>query len=308
MKKILLYTSDIIEIKSHEHFIEIENNYKRDQKISFFNDITEKYEISVIRHVELNNNKLYFNYKKKIWHRKLKDKCVKKLRSDIPIEIKNLEHLKDVVKNYDRYTSLKINCERCGKTNIWKIRPCYSNYNYDILMCPYCKEKYNNLQKYGVEHSYQRIEVRQKAKSTLLKNYGVENPSQHPDIHKKQLFGKYYAPNNKYYDSSWEYLFEQYLIENNIPYTYQANTTFKWFDIDNKEHTYIPDFSIINEGKEEFIEIKGDHFFDKNGNFINPYDKSEKGCINAKLKYECMKNANIKIYTSKDLINLGIKL
>ena len=90
MKKILLYTSDIIEIKSHEHFIEIENNYKRDQKISFFNDITEKYEISVIRHVELNNNKLYFNYKKKIWHRKLKDKCVKKLRSDIPIEIKNL--------------------------------------------------------------------------------------------------------------------------------------------------------------------------------------------------------------------------
>ena len=29
-KKILLYTSDIIEIKSHEHFIEIENNYKRD--------------------------------------------------------------------------------------------------------------------------------------------------------------------------------------------------------------------------------------------------------------------------------------
>ena len=374
--KILLYTNDIIEIKSHEHFIEIEQTYKRDQKISFFNDITQKYETSVLRHVELNNNKLYFNYKKKIWHKKLKN-TTKKLRSNEPIEIKDIYHLKEIVQKYDRYTSIKINCEKCNTTKIWKIRPCYSNYQYDILMCPYCKEKYNNLQKYGVEYSSQRSEVQQKAKDTLLKNYGVENPSQileikekikinnikkygyayisqipeikekikqtnlekygatsyvktkeyikktkqtnlekygyewsqqHPDIHKKQMFGKYHAPNGKVYDSSWEYLFEQYLIENNIPYTYQANTTFKWFDIDNKEHIYIPDFSIINEGKEEFIEIKGDHFFDKNGNFINPYDKSEKGYINAKLKYDCMKNANIKIYTSKDLINLGIKL
>lgn len=306
MKKILLYTSDIIEIKSHEHFIEIENNYKRDQKISFFNDITEKYEISVIRHVELNNNKLYFNYKKKIWHRKLKDKCVKKLRSDIPIEIKNLEHLKDVVKNYDRYTSLKINCERCGKTNIWKIRPCYSNYNYNILMCPYCKEKYNNLQKYGVESTMQITEVKEKAKNTLLQNYGVENPSQHSEIHKKQLYNKFKGPNNNWYDSRWEYLFEQYLIENNIPYIYQSNITFRWIDIDGKEHIYIPDF-LLTENK-EFIEIKGDHFFDKDNNFINPYDKSEKGYANAKLKYDCMVNAGVKIYTSKELINLGIKL
>lgn len=306
MKKILLYTTDIIEIKSHEHFIEVENNYKRDQKISFFNDITEKYEISVIRHVELNNNKLYFNYKKKIWHRKLKDKCVKKLRSDIPIEIKNLEHLKDVVKNYDRYTSLKINCERCGKTNIWKIRPCYSNYNYNILMCPYCKEKYNNLQKYGVEFAIQRAEVKEKAKNTLLQNYGVENPSQHPEIHKKQLYNKFKGPNNNWYDSRWEYLFEQYLIENNIPYIYQSNITFRWTEIDGKEHVYIPDF-LLTENK-EFIEIKGDHFFDKDNNFINPYDKSEKGYANAKLKYECMINAGVKIYTSKELIKLGINI
>jgi len=306
MKKILLYTSDIIEIKSHEHFIEIENNYKRDQKISFFNDITGKYEISVIRHVELNNNKLYFNYKKKIWHRKLKDKCVKKLRSDIPIEIKNLEHLKDVVKNYDRYTSLKINCEKCGKTNIWKIRPCYSNYDYNILMCPYCKEKYNNLQKYGVEFAMQRSEVKEKAKNTLLQNYGVENPSQHSEIHKKQLYNKFKGPNNNWYDSRWEYLFEQYLIENNIPYIYQSNITFRWLDIDGKEHVYIPDF-LLTENK-EFIEIKGDHFFDKDNNFINPYDKSEKGYANAKLKYDCMVNAGVKIYTSKELINLGINI
>ena len=98
------------------------------------------------------------------------------------------------------------------------------------------------------------------------------------------------------------------MIENNIQYTYQSKTTFKWIDIDGKEHKYIPDFSILIDNKEEFIEIKGDHFFDENGNYINPYDKSEKGYANAKLKWECMINANVKIYKLKDLINLGIKI
>ena len=70
--------------------------------------------------------------------------------------------------------------------------------------------------------------------------------------------------------------------------------------------SHIPDF-LLTENK-EFIEIKGDHFFDKDNNFINPYDKSEKGYANAKLKYECMINAGVKIYTSKELINLGINI
>ena len=305
--KILLYTNDIIEIKSHEHFIEIEQTYKRDQKILFFNDITQKYETSVLRHVELNNNKLYFNYKKKIWHRKLKAKCVKKLRTDIPIEIKDIYHLKEIVQKYDRYTNIKITCEKCNKTKIWKIRPCYINYDYNILMCPYCKEKYNNLQKYGVENIAASEHVKEKIKNYFIKKYNVENPSQVIEIRKKQI-KKFFAPNGKYYDSSWEYLFEQYLIENNIQYTYQSKTTFKWIDIDGKEHKYIPDFSILIDDKEEFIEIKGDHFFDENGNYINPYDKSEKGYANAKLKWECMMKASVKIYKLKDLINLGIKI
>lgn len=173
-------------------------------------------------------------------------------------------------------------------------------------MCPYCKEKYNNLQKYGVEYALQRDDVKQKVKTTLLQNYGVENPSQHAEIHKKQLYNKFKGPNNNWYDSRWEYLFEQYLIENNISYSYQYEITFKWIDVDGKEHVYIPDFLI--KDKNEFIEIKGDHFFDKDGNFINPYDKSEKGFANAKLKWECMMHAGVKVYTSKELIKLGINI
>lgn len=102
-------------------------------------------------------------------------------------------------------------------------------------------------------------------------------------------------------------MYEQYLIENNIPYTYQAEKTLKWNDVEGKEHVYIPDFA-IGEDKCQLVEIKGDHFFDKDGNFIDPYDKSDNGIANAKLKWECMMKAGVKVLTSKELLKLGIIL
>ena len=67
---------------------------------------------------------------------------------------------------------------------------------------------------------------------------------------------------------------------------------------------------IIKNGKlvDGIIEIKGDHFFDKNGKFFDPYDKTEEGYKNAEFKWKCMVENNVKIYTSKELISLGIDL
>lgn len=174
---------------------------------------------------------------------------------------------------------------------------------------PEVKEKYKQtcLNKYGVDNYAKTQEYIEKTKQTNLKKYGVEWTQQSPEIHKKQMYGKYHAPNGKVYDSSWEYLYEQYLIEHNIPYTYQAEKTLKWHDVEGKEHVYIPDFA-IGEDKCQLVEIKGDHFFDKDGNFIDPYDKSDTGTANAKLKWECMMKAGIKVLTSKELLQLGIIL
>lgn len=163
-----------------------------------------------------------------------------------------------------------------------------------------------NLEKYGVKHNWASEELREKGQyKTCEEKYGYKYTGQIPEIHKKQMYSKYHAPNGKVYDSSWEYLFEQYLIKNNISYIYQSDLTLTWTDVDGKEHKYIPDFLILND-KKELIEIKGDQFFDNTGTFINPYDKSEKGYANAKLKWECMMNAGVKVYTSKELKNLGI--
>lgn len=164
-----------------------------------------------------------------------------------------------------------------------------------------------NLERYGVKHNWASEELREQGQyKTCLEKYGYMYTGQIPEIQRKMKC-KYHAPNGKIYDSSWEYLFEQYLIENNISYIYQSDLTLSWTDIDGKEHKYIPDFLLIND-KQELIEIKGDQFFDENGNFINPYDKSEKGYANAQLKWECMMNAGVKVYTSKELKELGIKI
>lgn len=164
-----------------------------------------------------------------------------------------------------------------------------------------------NLKKYGVKHNWSSVELREKGQyATCKEKYGIDIPAKDPRFHRGFKHGKYKAVNGKNYDSSWEYKYEQYLIESNIKYTYQSDVTFKWIDTHGKEHTYIPDFELLDT--HEYIEIKGNHFFDKHGNFIDPYDTSDEGRANAKLKYECMMKAGVKILTSKELTKLGIIL
>ena len=168
------------------------------------------------------------------------------------------------------------------------------------------------IENLGVDNPFKSEKIKNKIKHTNLTNIGVEYPAQNKEIHKKQLKNshkKYKAPNGRTYDSSWEYKFELYLIEHKINYVYQPDDlNFIWFDINGKSHEYIPDFKIIKDNKEYIIEIKGKHFFDKNGIFINPFDMSDEGKQNALLKYNCMIKNNVKIFKIKDLQQLGINV
>lgn len=172
------------------------------------------------------------------------------------------------------------------------------------------------LEKYG-DRNFVNSKL---AKQTKKEKYGFENYNNIEQIKQtwnnkpaeekykiwKKHFKKFYAPNGKRYDSSWEFLFENYLIEHNIEYEYQPKCDFWYKDCNGNNKQYWPDFKLLKTG--EIIEIKGDYFFDKNGNFINPYDKTEEGYKNAELKWKCMVENNVKIYTSKELISLGIDL
>ncbi len=180
----------------------------------------------------------------------------------------------------------------------------FKKYNGIGLNSPdvFLKYKSTMIKKYG-GIGFNSSEISEKIRNYLFSNYGVFYPCQSPILRLK-MFKKFKGPNNLFYDSSWEYLFECYLIENSIPYIYQSPLTYKWYDINHKEHTYIPDFYV--EG--HLVEIKGEQFFDSNNNYINPYDRSETAQINAKLKYQCMLNNHVIILRKYDLENLGIKL
>ena len=128
-----------------------------------------------------------------------------------------------------------------------------------------------------------------------MQRYGVPYPMQCREImlKTKQKFKK----DGKIYDSSWEYLYEQYLIQNNIKFEYQPDIYF-WYEFEGKKHRYYPDFAIYNDdgSLKEIIDIKGDHIMSQ------MLDESTK----EHQKYLCILSNNIKLLHYNDLKELNI--
>lgn len=141
------------------------------------------------------------------------------------------------------------------------------------------------LNKYGVEHPCQVSEISQKAittmrrtmlqkygteipshieaannrrieniKSTMLLRYGAEYPGQVKEIHDRMArncFNKS-ADDGTHVDSSYEQLFYNFLLRNEIEFEYQIPLSYEYNE--SKHVSYI-DFRIANK----FYEVKGAH-------------------------------------------------
>ena len=199
------------------------------------------------------------------------------------------------------------------------------------------KRKNTWIKNYGYDHPHKSSKVKDKTKQTLKNHYGIENPSQSPEIQaKKELtslknygvkfpmqnddvlyramntcndrYGVYfYAQSNEfrlkskrkyfyddqYFSSAPEIALYIYLVDNKIEFEYQPKISIQ-YEFDGNIHFYQPDFKIINR----FYEIKGDHFFKKDGTMQNPWDHSLDGLYEA--KHQCMIINNVIILRSKD--------
>ena len=149
---------------------------------------------------------------------------------------------------------------------------------------------------YGVDFSSQSPIVKEKAKATNRKNFGVDNPMQSATF-RKQILGRKYQYDGKSFDSSDELAMYIWLSDHKIPFEYSPNIKFKYESLDGKERYYFPDFKIGNQ----LYEIKGDHFF-KNGKMICPFKKKQWSnerylieCANYEAKHQCMLHNNVKI-------------
>jgi hypothetical protein len=104
---------------------------------------------------------------------------------------KNITLLQDYSKiKVNKETKIEAKCLDCTDGIVYKGFSNFCKYPY----CIKCNEKRrqklmkeNNIKKYGVEHTAQVKEVKEKIKKTCIKKYGVENPSQNKEIqHKKE--------------------------------------------------------------------------------------------------------------------------
>lgn len=137
-------------------------------------------------------------------------------------------------------------------------------------------------------------------KKRLKERYGVEYALQNRSLQLKQK--QKYQYNGLFFDSQPEIALYIWLIDNKIKFEYQPNVDI-WYFYGNKMHRYFPDFRI----NDQLVEIKGDQFFDKDGNMKCPFrykswsDEKYKEMYNRyAVKYKCMIDNNVQILRTTD--------
>lgn len=162
------------------------------------------------------------------------------------------------------------------------------------------KIKKTNRKKYGVDFPLQCKKIMDKTKETCKNKYGVDWFSNDPKIesshHTKYFF------DNLNFDSLPEIAFYIWLKDHKIEnFEYKPKISFKYI-CEDKVHYYMPDFRV----GDNYIEIKGDHFF-KDNRMICPF-KNKNWTVDDKKKiddlyeskHQCMLENNVRILRSKE--------
>ena len=185
--------------------------------------------------------------------------------------------------------------EKIQKTNLKKRGVKY------VLQDPIvqAKIKLKMLSKYGVISYTKTAEYKSQYRQKSLEKYGVEYPSQCQEIRRKQQ--SRYLYDNVYFDSAPEIALYIWLKDHKIQFEYQPNISFE-YEFKRRKFKYFPDFKI----KDQLIELKGDHFFSKDGKMICPYrnkswsdEKYQEECAKYENKHQCMLVNNVQIWTSE---------
>jgi hypothetical protein len=150
------------------------------------------------------------------------------------------------------------------------------------------------IERFGVDNPQKSNDIKEKTYKTNIERYGYRIPYQNREIFVKTSNPHNYDYDGKHFDSSWELCFYIWLKDNNIDFEYQPNIKFE-YEYNGKLHRYFPDFRV----GDEIIEIKGDQFFDNNGNLINPFDPS----LNEQThqKQLCMEQNKVVIYRKENV-------
>lgn len=193
------------------------------------------------------------------------------------------------------------NCSQLEEVKEKKKLTCLKNYGVTAGFADVEKFKKTFQKKYGVDFASQLPQTRkavikrnkskkhkEKVKNTLQEKYGVSNAF----LLRKTCSpgGIHYEYDNIIFDSSWELITYIWLKDNNYLFEYHPN---KYFEYKKEEKIcrFYPDYFI----NDQYVEIKGDHFF-KNNRLYNPWSKNYED-----EKMKCITDNNIKLLTRYSL-------
>jgi len=125
--------------------------------------------------------------------------------------------------------------------------------------------------------------ILEKRRKTLIERYGNDNLN----------FAQFYRFDEITFDSSWE-LAVWIWAKDNGKIIKREPCYFEYSAL-GKNFRYYPDFEI--EG--EYVEVKGDQFFDEKGNLINPWKSTDPEIL--KNKQLCMEKNKVKVWKQKEI-------
>ena len=137
------------------------------------------------------------------------------------------------------------------------------------------RRRESNLEKFGVENTFQRREIIDKIKDTKLEEYGTLSLGVHTNYRYKGI--KFDSSHELYF-----YIYHHDILKDNI----SRGKHFKYF-IDGISHIYECDFLLNGEN----VEIKGNHLINENMELIDFY--GDKHVLTEKTK--CLRDNNVKI-------------
>lgn len=160
------------------------------------------------------------------------------------------------------------------------------------------KNRQHLLELTGYEHNWADPEVRKKMYAKYKERTGYDCPMVDPNVISKMH--RKYSYDNKTFDSKPEIAYYIWLKDNQFTFEYHPKISFEYFDKNGNKHYYFPDFIVENE----YIELKGCHFFSSNGKMRFPYKDSKwskEQCDEMddfyERKHQCILKNHVKILT-----------
>ena len=164
--------------------------------------------------------------------------------------------------------------------------------------------KNSMIKSLGVPCAFMAEQTKQKSAATCLQRYGVLNGGCSQKAFKKMH--RKYLYDNLQFDSAPELAYYIWLKDNNIKFQFQPEHSFE-YEHNGKKFLYFPDFFL--EDEQQFVEIKGDHFFVESGQMICPFRKKKWSderyadeCAKYEAKHQCMLKNNVKIMRSDEYL------